>query len=177
MTHSYNTKENCFARACCLLAMLLALALPALAQKPAGKAKHLPEESRLLLQLLKMDRAQIQELQQTIERIGAMTTEEKETLAQRILALHRLSSTAVENLRKGYQAIPEGERQLMRDRWNAMPPETRKAWREKLDALNPKERMECYKREGFLPSMRHKPKCENDLTTPKKERKIQSLAD
>jgi hypothetical protein len=170
MMYLNNIKHTCFTRACSILAILLALTLSAFAQNPAGKPKHLPDESRLLLQLLKMDRAQIQELQQAIERIDAMTLEEKETLAQRIQALHRLSRTAVEDLRKGYQAIPGDERKLMRDRWNAMPPETRKVWREQLDALSPKERMETYKREGFLPSMRHKPKREGRPTPPNKER-------
>lgn len=158
MTHSNKIEHTCIARACIILTILLAFALPSHAQNPGGKPKHLPAESRLLLQLLKMDHTQIQELRQTIERIDAMTPEEKETFTQRIQALHRLSRADVENLRKGYQAIPEAERKLMRDRWNAMPPETRKNWREQLEKMNPQARMETYKREGFLPTMRPKAK-------------------
>ncbi|CAI8270224.1 MAG: Uncharacterised protein [Opitutia bacterium UBA7350] len=141
-----------------LLLLLSLILLPlhhALAQDPPNKAQPQNQQSRLLMQLLKMDSAEITELRRTLERIESMNPEEKKAFAESVQRLHTLPSETAKRLHQDFLSIPPDRRKAMYERWRALSPEQRKAWRQRMHAIDPAQRLEQIKKEGVLPWHRY----------------------
>jgi hypothetical protein len=147
------------------------------AQDQAGQGHHPNHESRLLIQLLNMDTAQIQELRHTIERIESMSSEEKKELAQRVQRFHQMPPKDMEQIYKKYQSIPPEEREIMKQRWREMSHEERRAWRKRTNSLDPAERLEIIKKEGILPGHRYPGKRNGMPALPKNAKPEQTAPD
>lgn len=86
---------------------------------------------RMLARLLEMDDTELASLRGTIEKIEAMSPEQKKVLRQRIRRLETMDPHRVEAMRKKLDDMPEDQREAMRRRWMEMTPEERHEWRQK----------------------------------------------
>ena len=138
-----------------LFSLSLLLQNPAQAQSDASKTQPQSQQSRLLMQLLKMEPAEIIELRRTLERIESMNPEEKQAFADKVKRLQAKPSETAKRLHQEFLYIPREEREAMHQRWRAMNPEERKAWRQRMNTLDPAQRLEQMKKEGVLPWYRY----------------------
>ncbi len=117
---------------------------------PSGPNKQ-AGESRMLMHLLKMDDAELGKLRETVERIEAMSPEERARKRQQLKQLRQMDPGKRERLRQHFQSISEDQRREMRQRWNEMSPEERRAWRMKLRGMNPKGRAKAIQDADLIP--------------------------
>lgn len=138
-----------------LLALCVAttiLPLSSFAQKGGNGGER---ESRMLLHLLHMDDAELMKLRQTVERIEAMSPEERAQMRERLGKLQEMDPERRQALRERFQAIPKEAREAMRQRWMDMSPQEHREWRQKLREMSPEERADAMEAAGIMPPRRN----------------------
>lgn len=144
----------------CFLAAILPQA--AYAQKGGNGGER---ESRILMHLLHMDDAELMKLRHTVERIEAMSPEERTKMRERLGKLQKMDPGRRQALRERFEAIPKEEREAMRQRWIEMNPQEHREWRQKLREMNPEERADAMEAAGIMP-LRHRGKMRGDQGPP-----------
>jgi len=99
-----------------------------------------------------MDDSELTQLRQTIERIEAMSEEERANMRKKLGKLQKMDPEKLQNLRDRIKSIPEEQRARMRQRWFEMSPRERQDWRSKLREMSPEDRASTMEAAGFLPS-------------------------
>ncbi|HEY0945741.1 MAG TPA: DUF3106 domain-containing protein [Opitutaceae bacterium] len=89
---------------------------------------------------LSLSDAELDQLQQAIARVRAMTPAERAGLREKMLAYRRLPAGERENLRLGWGWLNEQDRSDWPAMMHALPPEEREAIRVQVLALPPEER-------------------------------------
>jgi len=154
-----------------LLTLTLALiALPSAAIAQNGEARGNQRESRMLMHLLKMDDSELMKLRQTVERIEAMSPEERADMRERLGKLQEMDAERRQALRERFEAIPPEKREAMRRRWMEMSPMERREWRQKLRNMSPEERAQAMEEADFIPP-RHMGKKRGNKQGPPPDRK------
>ncbi len=155
--------------------LLLCLSLLPLQETHAQHSKQHEHQNkpqgRLLMHLLKMDTAELTELRRTLERIEAMSPEEKKAFSKSVQRLQNMPPETAQKLHHGYHSIPPEQREAMLQRWREMTPEQRHEWRERMNALEPAERLKQIQKEGILPGPRYGGKREGLPIPPKKSKR------
>ncbi|MFU8847705.1 MAG: DUF3106 domain-containing protein [Opitutales bacterium] len=141
---------------------LIASALP---QATLAQNADNGRESRMLMHLLKMDGAELQRLRETVERIEAMSPEERANMRERLGKLQKMDPERRKALCERYQSMPKEKREAMRQRWMEMSPEERSEWREKLRSMSPEERIDAMDAAGIMPP-RHRGKMRAEQGPP-----------
>lgn len=123
-----------------LMVLLLAVALPVRAadERPAA-ATNPPAEAREMAaveQFLDLSDAELDQVQQVIARIRAMTPEQRAALRAEIAR---------------YRQLPEPQRLQLRQGWGWMPREIQEGWREMMQTATPERRAEIQARLQTLP--------------------------
>ena len=111
--------------------LLIAFGSPSLAAADAKSSSPAPHEMAAVEQFLELSDADLDQLQQVITRIRAMSVEERSELLKEI---------------QKYRALPETEREQLRMGWGWMPKELQDAWREMMRSATP-ERREAIQKE------------------------------
>ena len=133
-------------------AFLICLIACGAATVTQAKAPPGDQEPRMLMHLLTMSNDELARARETIERIEALSPEERKEMRQRLSKFQKMDSERREAHRKRFQSISKEEREAMRQRWFDMSPEERIEWRKKLRDMSAEERLDAFKEQGFLPS-------------------------
>ncbi|MFP4157847.1 MAG: DUF3106 domain-containing protein [Opitutales bacterium] len=108
-------------------------------------------ESRMLMHLLQMDDAELSNLRKAVERIEAMSPEERARMRKRLGQLNKMSPERRQALRQAFEAVPPEKREAMHQRWKQMSPEDRRSWRRKLRGMTPEEQAEALQKGDLMP--------------------------
>ena len=147
---------------------LVMLLSPLSAQTEESAPRNIEQEHRMLMLLLRMDSQELANLRMTIERIEAMSPEERNAMRKRLGKFQRLSAEQRDALKKRVEAVPKKLREEMRNRWFSMSAHERMQWRQKLRQMTPEERVKVIREQGFLP-----PPPDRKLKGPKKDQQVQ----
>ncbi len=137
----------------CLLSLISFASVQLHAEMPTPE----PREARMLMQMLRMNDAELAKLRETVERIEAMNPEERARMREQLKELRKMKPEEQARLREKVEAIPEADRQKMRERWQQMSPEERREWRQKLKDLTPEERRAAMEDVGMSPGKKRQP--------------------
>lgn len=110
-----------------LLTGLLFAAFPLSAEEPAPPALPAAQEMAVLEHFLELTDADLDQMQQVITRIRAMSPAERAALRQEIIKFRQLPAT---------------ERQLLRQGWGAMDRRVQDGWRRMMHEASPERRAE-----------------------------------
>ncbi len=94
----------------------------------------------MLEKLLDMPPEKLTELKQSIERIEAMSLEEKDALRKRISKFKKIDPAKQNEMRKAFENIPPQEREKLRKHWKDLTPEQRQAEATLIKNMTPAER-------------------------------------
>lgn len=140
---------------CLLFTALLANLTQAIAAEPAGTASASTTPARefaAVEQFLHLSDVELDEIARVVERIRAMTPDQRAALAKEIAAFRELPEPQRRHLRQGWGQMPDELREGWRDLMHAATPERHAEIRAKLQSLPPEERT-AYRRqlvEDFL---------------------------
>lgn len=114
-----------------LLALFLAVTVPLCSQttpRASGDspaATHSPAELQALERFLSLSDAELAQMADAIARVRAMTPGQRAALSKEIAA---------------FRALPQPQREQLRQGWGWMPPEIRAGWHEMMQNATPERR-------------------------------------
>lgn len=108
--------------------ILSVISLPLLRAAPPPAAAH---EFAAVEQFLNLDDAELEQLQQVIARLRALSPAERAVLRQEIAR---------------YRSLPDDQRQHLRQGWGRITPELQAGWREMMQHATPGRRAEIQSR-------------------------------
>jgi Protein of unknown function (DUF3106) len=133
-------KTSAFLRRSAAVLFALAAAARPLPAADAPAATHSPREIKELAaveQFLDLDDAELDQLQQVIDRIRAMTPDQRTALRREIAAYRQLPETQREQMRRGWGRTHPG--MGAGSGWGQMPAQIQDGWREMMQGATPEQ--------------------------------------
>lgn len=108
--------------------------------KQRGRHNESMHQLIMIERFLDMPPERLAEIRATLERVEAMSPEEKDAMRKRIAEFRRLPPEKRHKISQALENIPEAERRKIHAYWKSMSPEERRKKREAFQNMSPEER-------------------------------------